>query len=165
MNRASGHKELLVKEALHIWAVTKGGSSINRDGGVKLWDCWIVAGGVELWDCWVAAVRRYEQGSWYHQQKHNHNGWLIPLLFSEGVPLRTCSHIPWWLCGHKWLFTCDYALSLHSSLWNCICDYALSLQTSLWNCTSDQPWFSFTSHSHLTPPFVSADVYTNLIEV
>ena len=33
--------------------------------------------------------------------------WLDPLLLSEGVPLRTCTLIPWWLCGQKWVCTCD----------------------------------------------------------
>ena len=48
MDRASRHKELLVKEALHIWTAV-GKDSLNRDGGV------------ELHVCLVATVRKFEQ--------------------------------------------------------------------------------------------------------
>ena len=47
VDQADRHKELLVKEALHI-QTGAGGGSLNRDGGM------------ELSDCWVAAVRQYE---------------------------------------------------------------------------------------------------------
>ena len=40
MDRASRHKELLVKEVLRIRAAAEK-ESLNRDGGVELHDCWI----------------------------------------------------------------------------------------------------------------------------
>ena len=58
MDRASRHKELLVKEALHI-RMAVGKDSLNRDGGV------------ELHDCWVATVRRCER-LWQHCQRSEH---------------------------------------------------------------------------------------------
>ena len=39
LDRASRHKKLLVKEALHIRMMTEEGS-LNRDGEVELHDCW-----------------------------------------------------------------------------------------------------------------------------
>ena len=53
-DRASRHKELLVKEALHIRTPTRN-DSLNGDGGV------------ELHDCWVATLRRSER-LWQHCQ-------------------------------------------------------------------------------------------------
>ena len=42
IDQASRYKELLVKEALHIWAAS-GREIINRNKGVKLCDCWMAA--------------------------------------------------------------------------------------------------------------------------
>ena len=65
LDRASRHKELLVKEALHIQMAAKNGS-LNRDGGV------------EVHDCWVSAIRRYEQGSQYHHLRDpKRSTWLL----------------------------------------------------------------------------------------
>ena len=58
IDRASRHKELLVKEALYIHTAA-GKISLSRDGGV------------ELHDCWVATVRRSER-LWQHDQCSEH---------------------------------------------------------------------------------------------
>ena len=58
IDRASRHKELFVKEALHIQTAV-GKDSLNRDGGV------------EFHDCWVATVRRCER-LWQDSQCSEH---------------------------------------------------------------------------------------------
>ena len=57
LHQDSIHKELLVKETLHIWMAAKNGS-LNRNGGM------------ELHDCWVSAIRRHEQWSQYHHLRN-----------------------------------------------------------------------------------------------
>ena len=94
IDRASRHKEFLVKEALHIQTAA-GKNSLNRDGGVKLHD----------W--WIATVKRCER-LWQHDQCSEH---VTPA--SSNVPSTIFMLIHTSLQG---LY--DSALRHHTSLWD-----------------------------------------------